>query len=271
MKKIWILFILCINCFLVACDDVFSYHPYDVDFGGNDFINTKNIESIERNCNGKEAIRFAVISDTHGWFTETKTIVDDINRREEIDFVVHCGDLTDCATMKEYKWTRDILDRLRMPYLALIGNHDMLGTGEEIFREMFGDVDMSFIVGRVKFICLNTNATEYNYMASVPNFDFLAQEASTDNDLFDRTIVFMHSPPFSDQFNNNVANIFLYYCKLTLPNLQFCINGHEHRTTVTYRYDNDEIPYYEVGCAKDLQYLIFTITPDGYSYETISL
>ena len=67
-----------------------------------------------------------------------------------IDFVVHCGDLTDTATEKEFEWSRDILLGLKHPFVALIGNHDFLGTGNQTYEKMYGKFDFSFIANRVR-------------------------------------------------------------------------------------------------------------------------
>ncbi len=269
MNRIRLLLATAVFALLAACSDAFSYHPYDVRFGGEDNINRRNMERIEAACRNKDTIRLAVISDTHGWYGETKLLVADVNRRG-VDFVIHGGDLTDCATMTEYEWAREVLGGLKAPYVALIGNHDMLGSGEEIFRRMYGEVDFSFIAGGVKFLCLNTNATEYNYMAPVPNFDFMLEESVADTALFDRTVLVMHSRPFCDQFNNNVARIFSRYYRELFPGMMFCLSGHGHNLAITDVYD-DGIPYYESTCAEDLSYFLFTITPVGYEYEIVNL
>ena len=118
---------------------------------------------------------------------------------------MHGGDLTDCGTTKEYIWQRDRLARLKVPYVALIGNHDFLGTGNETYSVMYGKMDFSFIAGRIKFVCLNTNATEYDYLAAVPNLDYMEEQHTADSALFDRSVVCMHARPYCEQFNNNVA------------------------------------------------------------------
>ena len=50
------------------------------------------------------------------------------------------------------------MNGLHVPYVALIGNHDCLGTGAETYKAVFGPTNFSFIAGDVKFVCLNTNA-----------------------------------------------------------------------------------------------------------------
>lgn len=163
---------------LAGCEGLFDYHPYDGDFGGETDINRHNIARIEPACRDKDTLRVAFLSDSHGWYSDTEDIVSAINARSDIDFVVHGDDLTDCGTTDEFVWQRDILQRLHAPYVAMVGNHDFLGTGEEVYARMWGEENFSFIAGRVKFVCLNTNAVEYDYVAAVPDFDYMEEQES---------------------------------------------------------------------------------------------
>lgn len=262
MKKILIAALL-----LTSCDDLFDTHPYDINFEGETGINIKQISKIESQFAEKDTLRVAFISDTHVWYSDTKDEVADLNRRTDIDFVIHCGDLTDTGTSKEYEWCRDILAGLRYPYVALIGNHDYLGTGDQAYQVLFGPVDFSFIASRIKFICLNTNATEYDYIAAVPDFDFMEEETTKDSADFDRTVIVMHAPPYSDQFNNNVCKAFRRYLAF-FPRLMFCVYGHCHRDMISDLYD-DGLLFYSLDCAKHRNYRIFTFTPDGYEVEQV--
>lgn len=252
---------------LLGCQDVFEYHPYDGRFSGECDINNHGISRIEQSCRDKDTLRIVFISDTHGWYSDTEDMVSNINSRNDVDFVLHGGDLTDCGTTKEYVWKRDILAKLKVPYVALIGNHDMLGTGDEVFAAMYGPLNFAFIAGRVKFVCLNTNATEYDYMAAVPNFDFMEEHFTADSALFDRTIICMHARPYSEQFNNNVAKAFEHYVNM-FPGIMFCISAHDHHLQADELY-NDGVMYYGIDCAMHRNYLLFTITPDNYEYEVI--
>lgn len=253
---------------LTGCDKVFDIHPYDVRVSGEKGVNARQTALIEAGTMGKDTIRFAFISDTHQWFDDAKAEIADINRRSDsIDFVVHGGDITDFGGTREFEWSRDLLKTLRVPFVTLLGNHDCLGTGNQTYEVMFGDPDFSFIAGGVKFVCLNTNAIEYDYTRPVPNLDFMEEEATKDSALFTRTVICMHAPPYSEQFNNNVAKAFNYYTEM-FPGLQFCLFGHGHHTE-QFEYFNNGIIYYEVGNAPKRKYYIFTITPVGYSYEII--
>lgn len=250
-----------------ACDGVFYYHPYDVRISGETGINQMNIDRIEDKYLDKDTFCVAFISDTHGWYSDTEDMVADINSRAVADFVVHLGDLTDNGTTKEYKWQREVLSELTVPYVALLGNHDCLGTGEEAYGLVYGESNFSFIAGRVKFVCLNTNATEYDYVASTPDFNYMEEQMTEDSALFDRTIICMHAAPYSDQFNNNVAKPFELYVK-AFPGLMCCVHGHDHASKMSEIFE-DGVIYFGVDCAEDRNYLMFTITPEGYDYEVV--
>ena len=242
MKKLLYVLLL----LLVSCDETFLTHPYDVNIKGETGINSRQMAEIERRFADRDTLRVAFISDTHLWHSDANDGVADINRREGIDFVIHCGDLTDTGTTKEYEWSRDILDGLHHPY---------------------GPMDFSFIAARVKFVCLNTNATEYDYMAAVPNFDYMEEEFTKDSARFDRTIIVMHAPPYSDQFNNNVCKAFRRYLDF-FPGLMCCVYGHNHSDKVNEIY-GDGLLFYGIDCAEHRNYRIMTITPDGYEMEQI--
>ena len=136
---------------LTSCD-LIDYHPYDVHITGDTDVNAKNIARIEAGCLNKQQVRVAVIGDSHRWYDELKLFVKAINRRDDIDFVIHDGDLSEYGYTQEFLWTRDCLNGLKIPYVALIGNHDCLGTGRDAYRAVFGDTDFSFIAGRIKFV-----------------------------------------------------------------------------------------------------------------------
>lgn len=254
-------------CMLFGGCDLIDYHPYDVRIDGETGINDKNIARIETLCQGKDTLRFAFMGDSQRWYDETQDFVTDVNRRDDIDFVIHGGDLSDFGVTDEFLWQRDILNRLKMPYVALIGNHDCLGTGEETFRAVFGNPNFAFIAGRVKFVCLNTNAIEYDYSRPIPDFDFMENEMTERADEFDRTVIAMHIRPYCGEFNNNVARVFQRYVNL-YPDIQFCLAAHEHRLAEEDLFD-DGIMYYLSDCMKHRNYYIFTLTPDGYEREAV--
>ena len=255
----------CLAAFLLAGCDMIEYHPYDLDIDGETGINAKNIRLIESALAGRKEISFAVISDTQRWYDETEDEVEAVNARHDIDFVIHTGDLSDFGLKLEFEKQRDILNRLDVPYVCLLGNHDCLGTGFDVYQKVFGSDNFAFMAGNVRFICLNTNALEYDYSHPVPNFDFMENELANWPQEAEKTIVAMHVPPGDDEFNNNVSRAFEHYVT-TFPGLQFCLFGHVHNWREDEYFD-DGVIYY--GCASigKKGYYVITIKENGYEIE----
>ena len=196
-----------------------------------------------------------------------KDFVKAINQRNDIDFVIHGGDMSDFGLTKEFLWQRDIMNGLHVPYVALIGNHDCLGTGAETYKAVFGPTNFSFIAGDVKFVCLNTNALEYDYSEPVPDFTFMENEITNRRDEFEKTVICMHARPYTDVFNDNVAKVFQHYVK-QYAGIQFCTAAHTHHHQDDVIFD-DGIHYVTSDCMDYRTYLVFTITPEKYEYELV--
>ncbi len=245
-----------------------EYHPYDTRIDGPTGINARNIARIEEACAGRHTLRFAVIGDTQRWYDETKAAVEALNRRDDIDFVLHTGDLADFGLRAEFERQRDILDRLRIPYVVLLGNHDCLGTGREVFAKIFGKADFAFTAGNVRMVCLNTNALEFGHEVAVPDFGFLGRQIAEYPAEAGKTVVAMHTKPFTEQFDDNVARVFQHTIR-QFPALQFCVNGHGHNFFVEELFD-DGVLYYECDNIGKRSYLVFTVDDEGYAYERVA-
>lgn len=252
---------------LCSCE-YFEYHPYDTDIHGDRHLTAAHTLRIETEMAGREEFCFAVVSDTQGFYDETEEVVDAINARGDVDFVVHCGDLSDFGLKKEFQFQRDILSRLSMPYVALIGNHDCLGTGRTVYETIYGDVNFAFTAGNTRFICLNTNAMEFDYSTPVPDFDFLDEELHNLPPEVERVVYCMHVRPGEFQFNNNVKHLF-QSCLHEAPGTPICLYGHEHSLRVDDLFE-DGILYYQCPNIGKRCYLLFRFTPDHYTYEAIT-
>ncbi|NDW09770.1 metallophosphoesterase [Dysgonomonas sp. 520] len=266
-KRITLFFVTCSTIFLSGCD-AFEYHPYDGKISGERNVNAKNIARIEEACKGKETIRFAFFGDTQRWYDETEDFVKALNKRDDIDFAIHGGDISDFGLTNEFIWMRDIMNKLKVPYVALLGNHDCLANGETIYRKIFGAENFSFLAGNVKFVCLNTNALEYDYSRPVPDFKFIEEQINEELEGHEKTVVAMHVRPYSMEFNDNVARVFQHYINF-FKGLQFCLNAHDHHIKIDDLF-GDGIIYYGTANIAKRKYLLFTIKPnDEYEYEVV--
>ncbi len=247
----------------------FEYHPYDGRISGQTGINARNISKIEETCRGKDSICFAVISDTQRFYDETKDMVSAINSMDSVDFVVNLGDLTDFGETKEFVMMRDVLGKLAKPYVCLIGNHDCLGTGKHVFRTVFGVENFAFTAGATRFVCINTNSREYDYTTAVPDFSFLKNETDSFPSCAVNTVVAMHAAPGSEQFDNNIAELFEERIR-RFPNLLFCLNGHAHHVTYDVLFD-DNVIYYGCANAARRSILVFKVGKNGYTRDVVEV
>jgi len=253
----------CVMLLLLASCDLFEYHPYDTQNFDMTAVNATNIAKMEQQNESSDTLRFVFAGDTQRYYDETEDFVEKINKRDDIDFVIQGGDITDCGLSKEYEWMYDILSKLDVPFVAVIGNHDVLGHGRDVYLEVFGDYNFSFIAHRTRFICLHTNALEFNYATPVPDFEYMSGFLEATSKV-DRTIVVMHAPPKSDEFNNNSAPMFNYFVE-QYKNVSFCLHAHNHQFKINDFFNND-ILYYGCEDISKRSYLVFTITSDSYSY-----
>ncbi len=261
--------------------DVFEYHPYSVKLDGNHNINIVNAARIEA-AGLSTPFKFAFISDTQGSYDETSAAIESMVSRGDIDFIVHGGDMADFGLPKEFLWCRDILDSCGIPYVVALGNHDCLDNGENTFSYIFGPDNFSFNIGPLHLVVVNTVALEYDYSRPVPDFDFIERDIAEVDSLnasgagITHTVIAMHSRPYDEQFNNNVAKPFNYYIS-SYPGMQpegnerpcgFCINGHNHSLDMMDIFNNG-ILYYQVPNVAKRMYFVFTITDGGYEYEAV--
>lgn len=271
---------------LAGCDN-FEYHPYAAKIDGPTGVNAANIERITATVS-ELPFRFAFLTDTQCAYDELADALDVIRKRGDIDFIVHGGDQTDFGLPKEFVWCRDMLQSARIPYFAVIGNHDCLGNGEDTFNYIYGPKNFSFDVAGVHFLCLNTNALEYDYSEPVPDLDFIESDAAAVAQRgaeISHTVVVMHSRPYDEQFNNNVAKAFLYYLKMfpcmadSAPARDFgefegtrakafCVNGHNHSMSIS-DIGGEGILFYQCPNMAKRTFLVFTLTTDGYEMERV--
>lgn len=134
--------------------------PFDVDPSEVD-LTAKSLARIAARSPSTNTFKFVAIGDTHDDYSALSAAVAAINTRDDVAFVIVAGDQTDQGLLREFELTRDELARLDVPYVTVIGNHDALSNGPEVYRRMYGPFDYSFEIGAVKFIVFNSNSLEF--------------------------------------------------------------------------------------------------------------
>jgi Icc-related predicted phosphoesterase len=247
---------------------MFNYSPYVINFNEEDKnVNQTNIDFLLKK-NADDTVRIAFTGDTHRYFDEFDGFVNsvnEINRNNPIDFVVHVGDIADFGLPQQYLWGNSYLLNLACPYFAVVGNHDLVGNGKLGYSEMFGDFNFSFIYSDIKFIFIDTNSREYGFDGKVPDINWLESQL-TPNKNFKKAVVIFHIPPMNGDFDSSLEEDF-HTSLEKFNNVMFTVHGHLHNHEIYYPY-SDDITYVNVYGIEYEKFNIITITNEKFEIET---
>jgi 3',5'-cyclic-AMP phosphodiesterase len=248
----------------IAGCSLFEYHPYEVRVPSEERnLNTKAIDQIVSRPE-KDTVTFILMGDTQRFYDEVDGFVASANKHAA-DFVFLAGDITDFGINDEYHWIHGIMKKLNKPYVAVIGNHDLSGNGELVFKERYGSLNTSFVLSGFKFILLNTNSREYKFNGKVPDLDWLNHELTGSG--FNRAIVLSHIPPFDYDFDPQLENGYRS-ALVQSGKVNLSLHGHQHAYRNSEYYD-DGVRYVISTSMNERMYLIIRVWSDQYSVEEI--
>jgi 3',5'-cyclic-AMP phosphodiesterase len=250
--------LLVITFLLFSCEQVFDYSIYSakVDTKDKDIrkTNFEKLKPLQDNMTDTSSFSIALLSDSHTYYDELSSTVDQINTEKGISFVLHGGDMTDGGILAEYRLFRTIINKLNRPYFTVIGNHDCLANGKKIYNEMFGQDNYTLEFAGCKFIFFNDVVWETHY--TEPDFGWLAEQLLS-KDEFRHVFVVAHIPPWDDQFTPLYS--MAYETMLDSAKVDLSIHGHMH----SFNYPAN-------GNAKNPEYLIIG-SPSKHAYVRIDI
>lgn len=259
---IWVILFLPLQ----ACDDVFEYSPYVIDFDEDETnLTQKNIDRL-LSKEVSDTITIALAGDSHRFYDESEELVSTINNRYDIDFFIHTGDIADYGIPRQYQWGNNIFSKLNEPYFVVVGNHDLVSNGNDSYLEMFGDYNFSFIYGRYKFIFINTNSREYEFNGKVPDILWLENELIP-SDEFERAVVVFHTPPFDNDFDSELEEPFVN-ALARHENILFVTHGHLHSYNFSHPYGND-VPFVNTASPEKKEFVIIKIFNHEFTVDVI--
>jgi 3',5'-cyclic-AMP phosphodiesterase len=249
---------------LQSCWDAFEYSPNQIfDRNSPRDLNAKNLQRL-REMSGDDTVTIAFVGDSQRFYDELHDFVGTVNRISSVDFVLLAGDITDFGLLKEYEMIEEMLDQLNKPYIGVVGNHDVLGKGEEVFVRTFGPTNFSFTYQNIKFVCHNTNSKEY-LTGNVPDIAWLKQEL-VQSDSAHYFIPVSHVPPFSRDFDDALEGPYSTLFKET-SNLLISLHAHVHNYTDSMPY-NDGVRYMTSYSFDQTRFVLLKII-DGKIYHEI--
>lgn len=250
---------------LTAC---FEYNPNQIILEDDEKdLTAKNIARIHEKP-ASETIKFALMGDTQRFYDESDAFVKSINQFEDVDFVIHAGDISDFGLAQEFQWIHEIMSDIKFPYLTVIGNHDLLANGRKVYREMYGELDYTFEYGDYLFVMLNTNSREYDFDGTIPDLVWLRNQLEN-NSTNKKVIVISHMPPFDKDFDEKLE---MEYADILSndPNVLFSLHGHQHSFSDDEEYYDDGIRYFVTSTVLKREYAMVTLAPGDARIEIIN-
>ena len=203
-----------------------------------------------------DTLRFVFTGDSQQFYDEAEALVASVNQQPGVAFLVVAGDISDFGLAREMRWVDEKLRRLSVPYVTVIGNHDLVGNGREAYQHIYGALDYSFVYGDTKFTLLDTNGREYNFDGSAPNMGWLKPQLAN-LDGARRQVVISHVPPTNDDFDPTLRMPYVQALR-NAPGLVFEMNGHNHGYSITQPY-NDGVPYVNSDAFSERHYMVVTV------------
>jgi len=262
MKFLKNLLLVAITLTCFNCDHLFEFSVYEANVKSKQKNTTvKNLKLLERITVNSKEFKFAFISDVHFFYDQLKTTIDDINKRDDILFVIFGGDIADQALLREYEIFHDIMSSLKKPYLTVIGNHDYNINGAIIYKKMFGDYNYSFEFNNNKFVLFDDIVWESEKEL---DFDWLTSELKG-NTNFNQVFVIAHIPPDGDQFTDKLKQ--KYKGIMSENKVPLSIHGHTHN----YNFEEGAVSYLTAPAVKEKAYNIVAVKDKSFTVELIEL
>jgi len=225
MRLINNLLILALCLAFASCDEMTEFSPYDANTSQRN-QNAENISKIQEELQNSDSLVFIAISDTHSDYSDLRAAVKAINEMEGISFVVVCGDITDWGLSKEFEDYFGLINRLNIPSVTMIGNHDYLSNGKLIFNKLFGPTNFSFDVGNYRMVMFDNVVWENGNQE--PDFDWFKEKLDTPEGM--TSIACFHIHPWDPQLDNGYADRMREIIENKPVTLSLFGHGHGYKT-----------------------------------------
>jgi len=211
-----------------------------------DGINKENAENTTKWNQLKEQLARLKTDTTKPRETRDRMVAALENEIDEVHkmhllFAINSGDLAYDGDVTKYRLTLQVADKLEIPMVTAIGNHDIRSNGRKAYREVFGPFTYSFAVGNAYYIILDDAEGKRIGKAQMKWLEAELKKSLPYNYCF----VDMHVPPFKGRRNQNAPmQKFLADRKnaqeikdlVARNNVTFVLAGHIHT------YDSDQWP-----------------------------
>jgi Icc protein len=256
--KLKLVTIVTLAIFLSACQFEISPWATDVNCPASVSVasNLAKLEAFEAQQGPITDYKVALLSDPQMYPGAFEDVIKRINTMDDVSFILLSGDLSESGLKAEIEWTCKAMTKSTKPIFAVIGNHDALGFGQEMWLNVFGPYDFSFTYQDSKFVAYNDNKYEFD---NVPDRDWLQAEGAVNaGEVRQNTIAVSHIAPWSHDLELS-QNFKDYGFDLT-------VHGHEHDFNF-WQLSDVMLPHYITSFTKFDEYGILTVSGTDLSLE----
>lgn len=252
---------------LTGCD-LIEYNPNEIILKDDEKnLNALAMEAIRRQDPG-DTLKFILMGDSQRFYDDVADFVQSANSLEiPFDFVVHTGDISDFGLVDEFRWVHKYMRKLKVPYLTVVGNHDVLANGSKVYRQMYGEFDFLFEYGKFRLIFINSNSREFDFNGKVPDLDWLNQQLNQTEE-GENSIVISHIAPWDGDFDPVLELPYANLLASQIPQT-ISLHGHQHNYLDSVYY-NDGVQYFITTSMNKRGYAYIKVWEDGLSVERIS-
>ncbi len=256
---------------------------------------------------GSVRFRFAILADLHFGSRAgdhlAEAAIEDINS-SGAELCVQLGDITDHGNRDEFDKAHTALSKLSMPYVTMMGNHDVLSheeerlSGREYYAGTFGREPDGVIVEHKGMRIAVLDSVEHA-VSPMPDFDFVSGRftesvggaivrgslTEAQHEILARVaepgsgpaFVFLHHPPqpfwgFPPVlFGLREPDSGRLHATVDSGNVWGVFAGHTHRNARTR--DFDGVPAQEIAIPRDYPfgYALVDVTDRGYAFRFVQL
>ncbi|MBK5286571.1 MAG: metallophosphoesterase [Bacteroidia bacterium] len=241
--KQFAVFIVLVLMLFTTCNK-FENNPFQIDSRERPSdLNAKNISQLlSAEAAADDTVTILFTGDSQRFYDRLDDLVQKANQFSNIDFLLLDGDISNYGLLQELLWVYERLEGLNIPYICVVGNHDLTSRGSEIYTGMFGPKNFTFTYKNYKFLCHDDNSREYGFPGSIPDLNWLSSELN--NSSASWFVAASHIPPWNDDFDQTMVQDYVNLFS-SKPGFILSLHGHliaPYAPDIRY-YNNDSIPY----------------------------
>ncbi len=247
MKKIASLFFIIA---LSGCE--YELSPWETDPhcpGVSVEENLARLTAFEASIGKVDSYRVAIIGDPQQYPGAFEDTIEYINTLPNVHFTLVVGDLAETGVKAEFEWMCKAMSKSNIPMIPVIGNHDSISFGQDIWLDVFGPFDFAFTYQNTRFVAYNDNQYEFGVP---PDRDWLHAQAQPNEGEadFEHIIGVSHVPPWDDNEGFDAS--------LSASGYELTVHGHESSFDFWERSDVG-LPHYITTQNRDPGFGMLTI------------